>query len=429
MPCKGLLFFSTALLAITAIAGDCEIGNDRIIADAFINHAKTYAETLTKEKVNAQCIASPEQFAWVEFRYLECLNMAYELTGNSAYLDLLKGRFELFNNSLTESADPFLGWYGKALESRKMDAIRTDGKIDELQTSFRAIGLLSHWVELARNNTTYAEINQTTIDSMIELMTEHLYPKWDARGFYTQIEGHGGVYHGLDYPSRYDVTLSHEKHAIAVDALLKLHRITGNDTYLKRALEIGTWFKYNLTLVDDHYEWMSWTPAGPWDQSPSEPDKWKVEWIGPDPNAEWYIASLSIALNLYQHGLLFNGQDLERFIVTQKTQCWNGDLEHPEYRTVTGAKNKWVKGNFLSYQLAHYDPVLSQLAFHGPHEIDALNNISNAWKGGANAQHYVREKQIMHPIIKKNPQPYRHIRNLFLSKPENQAFYRALNQP
>lgn len=399
--------------------------NDRAILDAFIRHAKTYAEALTPESVEASCLKSPEGFAWVEFRYLECLNIAYELTGDTAYLDLLSGRLDLFEKILSKQTDDYLGWYGNAIDMRKADML--PGKmIDEIQCSFRGIGLFARWIELANSNPEYAEKNRTAIDARIGLLTGHFFPKWDARGFYAQIPGRGGVYHGLDFPSRWDTTLSHEKLSIAVDGLLKLHRITGSDLYLRRALEIGAWFKSCLSLKDGHYEWMSWSPAGRWDIAPDKEDAWKTSWIAPDPNAAWYISALSIALNLYQYGLLFSDEDIRRFVATQKTQCWNGSMESPEYRTVAAATGKWIKGRFLSCQIANYDPVLTELAFYGPHEAEALSNASSSWKGCANAQDYVREKFIMQPVIAKNRQPYAAVGGQFLKKAENRDFYQKL---
>lgn len=400
--------------------------NDRTILEAFIGHAVKYAEGLTAEKVAASCAKSPEGFAWVEFRYLDCLNTAYELTGDPAYLDRLSNSLKLFENILTKQDDNFLGWYGQTIDMRK--AYTIDGKpIDELQCNFRGAGLIARWVELAKQNPAYAAQNKELIESRTRLLTEQLVPKWDARGFFAEIPGRGGVYRGLDYPSRWETTLSHEKLSIAVDGLLKLYRATGDDSFMKRALQIGAWFKSCLQVKDDHYEWMSWVPSGKWDVSPDKEDAWKTSWIAPDPNAEWYIAALSIALNFYQYGLLFNDEDLARFIQTQKTMCWNGDMEKPVYRSVSGQTGKWIKGRFLSCQIANYDPVLKQLAFYGPHEAEAMADINSSWKGGAMAQRYVYEKFIMQPVIEKNRQPDKALGEKFLQNKENQNFYNSLN--
>ena len=399
--------------------------NDEAILRAFITHAVEYADKLTAENVAAKCAEAPEMFAWIQFRYLNCLNLAYELTGDTKYLDLLRDKFALFQKVLRKSDDGYLGWWGKPIPPRQLKD-NPGLQIEELQMTFRAIGMLSRWIELARQDPNYAKANAATIDAYIELMTKSLYPKWDAHGFFAEIPGRGGVYHGLDYPHPQRTTLSFEKLSIVVDGLLKLYRVTGDDQYLKRALQIGAWFRSNLLLKDGHYEWMSWVPAGKWDVNPGKDDAWAVSWIAPDPNAPWYVAALSIALNLYQHGLLFDDTDLARFIATQKTMCWNGDMEKPEYRTVAGTTSKWVKGRFLSDQLAHYDATLRKLAFAGPHEAQRVTDAASSWKGGANAQDYVREKYLMAPVVAKNPKPYATYGQAFLAKPENRAFHDTL---
>lgn len=402
--------------------------NDRVIITAFVEHAVGFADKLTAEKVAEKCLKGPEMFAWVDFPSLNCLNLAYELTGDTKYLDRFREGFELYRAILTKGPDEFLGWYGSPIPAR-IPKDNPEIRIDEIQMNFRAISILSKWVELARSNPEYAASRADTLQTYTNLMEKHLYPKWDARGFFAVIEGRGGVYHGLDYPIEGGTTLSHEKLSIMVDGLLGLHRVTGNDLYLRRALEVGAWFKSCLMLPNGHYEWMSWYPAGPWDVSKDKPDAWKIGWIAPDPNGPWYVASLSIALNLYQHGLLFTDDDLQRFVRTQKEMCWNGDWEKPEYRTVAGTTGKYVKGRFLSDQLAHYDPELTKLAFYGPHEAEALANIGSDWKGGTNAQDYVWEKYLMQAVVKAKPRPYAEYGERFLAKPENREFYEKLNRP
>lgn len=398
---------------------------DRTIVQAFVGHAVASAKKLTAEKVAAKCLKAPEMFAWVDFPALNCLNISYELTGDTQHLDQFRDSFELYRSILKKGPDDYLGWYGSPIEAR----IPKDNpgiQIDEIQMNFRAVSILSKWIDLARSNPEYAKANEAVIKTYLTLMEDHLVPKWDKRGFYVDLEGIGGVYRGLDYPIEGGVTLSHEKLSIMLDALLRLHRVTGKDVYLKRAVALGARFKSCLMLVDGHYEWMSWHPAGPWDVAKDKENAWKTSWIAPDPNAEWYVTALSIALKLYQHGLVFTDEDLARFVKTQKEMCWNGDLAAPAYRNVAGETSKWIKGRFLSMQLAHYDETLRKLAFYGPHEAEILANAASDWKGGINAQNYVVEKFLMQPVVKGNPRPDAQVGERFLANPENQEFYRKL---
>ncbi|CAM2867348.1 hypothetical protein [Rariglobus hedericola] len=412
---------------VYAASDDALPAGDKLIVTAFIRHAVEFAKQRNPERVSRDCARSPESFAWVDFRYLNCLNISYELTGDTQYLDLFRDTFRLYLDILRPASDGFLGWMGSPIPSR-LSADNPTLQIDELQMSFRAISILSRWIELARVSPSYADQNQETIKAYLDLMESQLYPKWDKRGYFAETGEGRGVYRGLDFPSDGFLTLAHEKTALVVDGLLALHRVTGNDSYLKRALQLGARFKDCLSLVDGHYEWLSWCPAGPWDVAPGGADAWKVGWMAPDPRGEWYAAGVSIATSLYRHGLLFTDEDIGRFLRTQKEMCWNGDTERPAYRTVSGQANKFTVGRFLSYQLAHYDETLSRLAFRGPHEEEAGRNAASSWLGGADAQDYVREKFVVAPGIRANPRSFEWVGRRFLENPPNRALHEQLDR-
>ena len=405
---------------------------NRTVLERYIGHATKYAEALTQEKVSQRCADAPEMFAWVEFPNLDCLLDAYELTGDAKYLDSFKQAFALFSNILKNGDDGFLGWQGKPIPPRRL-ADNPDLQIDELQMNFRAIGILSRWVELARHNPDYAKSNKEIATQYLELMEKQLFPKWDPRGFFIDLKTEGAIYRGLDYPlcnpKAPGFTLSHEKCSIVVNGLLNLYRVTNNSLYMRRAIQLGTRFKHCLSLKDGHYEWMSWEPGGIWDVSPTKPDAWIIPWIAPDPKAEWYAAALSIAINLYQYSVVFDDEDMARFIVTQKKRCWNGDFAAPQYRTVGGVsheENKFVEGRFLSYPLALYDADLTRLAFDGPHEAEVLEQSISPWKGGTALAPYVRSKYLVLPHIADEKQPFANFGKAFLADSENRAFYEQL---
>lgn len=398
--------------------------SDRFVQEQFIRHHVAFAENLTKARMRKQCREAPEMFAWVEFRYLDGLNVAHALTRDPAYLELFRERMDGFLSLLEARHDAYLGWYGSPIPPR-IPKDNPDILIDEIQCNFRAIAVMAAWIEQARTNPAYARRHQETIERWLALMTRHLYPKWDERGHFVELPGRGGVYRGLDFPIKGQVTLSFEKLSIMVEGCLRLHRVTGDPAYLKRAIQIGAFFKSNLTLVEDHYEWMSWCPAGPWDVDPAKDDAWKVGWMAPDPRGAWYAAALSIALNLYQHGLLFDETDLGRFIRTQREQCWNGDLEQPSYRNVAGQTSEHIRGRFLSYQIAHYDPLLAKLAFGDAAGDRARLNAVRPWQGGPDARSYIEERYLMSEMVARQPRPHGEIGRHFLKDPDNRAFHEA----
>lgn len=433
LSCLACCLFHTSAQAADALAALPE--PDRTVVSRYIGHAVAAARDLDPAKLAAKVAENPEMLAWIEFPALDCLLDAAELTGDTAHLDLFLAAFAKVEALLEKGDDGFLGWWGKPIKPR-LDPARPDLRIDELQMNFRAIGILARWVELAQRAPAYAEAHAADRARYLALMRDHLYPKWDARGFFADLGDGGGVYRGLDYPlctaTAPGATLSHEKLSLAVEGLLRLHRIAPDGPYLRRAVQIGARFKRILSLKDGHYEWMSWEPAGAWDVHPTKEDAYRIGWIAPDPKGEWYAAALSIAIRLYQHGLVFTNEDLARFIATQKTRCWNGDLEKPAYCTVAGVgpeQSKHVTGRFLSQDLAPYDAVLDRLAFAGPHEAEVLAGSENPWKGGTALTRYVRNKFILRPLLAAKPQPWAEFGTAFLADPTNRAWHDRLAAP
>lgn len=407
--------------------------DERTVLTSYIANATAYAEALTAGKVRKQRDESPEMFAWVELPSLAGLLDAYELTGDVAHLDRFREGMQLILDLLEPGDDGHLGWWGKPIPPRRQ-ADRPDLRIDELQMNFRAMAVLARWVELAGRDATYAAAQAATSARHLALLREHLLPKWDARGFFADLGGSGGTYRGLDYPlsdrEHPGVTLSFEKLSIAVDGLLAMHRATGDAAPLRRAIQLGARFKGCLSLDDGRYAWMSWDPAGAWDADAAKPDAWRIGWIAPDPKGEWYAAAVSIAVNLYHHGLVFDDEDLARFIATQKTRCWNGDLEAPAYRTVNGvgsADNKHIQGRFLSHLLALHDADLSRLAFAGPHEAEVLAQSQHPWKGLVGLSPYIRAKFLLRPAMAAGARPFAAVGERFLADPAQHAFHDALS--
>jgi len=404
---------------------------DRVVVERYIGHAVSYANNLTLDKVVKQCAESPETFAWVDFRHLDCLLDAHELTGDVQYLDLFARSFSLFRGIMEKGDDAYLGWYGKPIPPRRI-ASQPELRIDEVQMNFRAIAIVARWVCLARQDAAYAVAHAEVIAEYVALMDDHLFPKWEARGFFVDLAAGGGIYRGLDYPICHAAapgkSLSHEKLSILVEGLLRLYRASPKDLYMQRAVQIGTRFKRCLSVADECYAWMSWEPAGSWDAHAEKADAW-AGWIAPDPKGEWYASSVAIAVRLYQHGLVFDDADLRRFVATQKNRCWNGDLVQPAYRTVAGVavgSDKNITGRFLSYDLAPYDQTLETLAFAGPHEVEVAQHSTNAWKGGVALTSYVRNKFLLRPRIAKERQCDLDCGKSFLAKEANRALVEAL---
>src|SRR5208282_1766457 len=69
---------------------------------------------------------------------------------------------------------------------------------------------------------------------------------------------------------------------------------------------------------DGTYEnWNFWEPAGAWDYKSNGQPK---HWIGVHPNAAYYDIDVEGIVAAYEHGLVFNKDDINRLIATAFTE-------------------------------------------------------------------------------------------------------------
>ena len=100
-------------------------------------------------------------FAWetswrvISMMLLGMFLTAYDLTGESKYLDMFAQSFDNMRSALTRGPDGYLGWYGKAL-STFQDPDNPDRKVDVIITSFRITDLVSRFREAAAKAVTKA---------------------------------------------------------------------------------------------------------------------------------------------------------------------------------------------------------------------------------------------------------------------------------
>ena len=159
-----------------------------------------------------------------------------------------------------------------------------------------------------------------------------IYEKWDARGAWRETDNGGMVTielpFGIDqktgnWTDRYarrnapGVGFSHpdNKANLIADWLLAMFDATAKPVYRERAEK---WFKVMKTRMklkhDGKYEvWNYWEPAGAWDYKSYFLPK---HWIGVHPNAGYYDIDAEAIVTAYEHGLVFNKDDINRLVAT-----------------------------------------------------------------------------------------------------------------
>lgn len=420
-----------ALLGASLSAGEpVEISDakDKEILAGFLRHAEKVPGEFTPEACKKEAAESAEGYTWVVLPQVSMLVTAYRLTGDAKYADLFVQTFDNMRSALTKGPDGYLGWYGKAI-STFQDPKNPDKKVDVIITSYRAIEVVSEFLEAVAADEALSRKYEAKRGEYLDLLENHLAKKWVARGNYVDLGKQGAIFRthfGLK-DVKANLTQPHNKHSIIIQALLGLHRVTGKDEYARTAVKLGTRYKHCLKLKDGHYEWNYWDPAGAWDVNPAKPADWK-HWTGVEHKGGYYSTSLTQAVVLYQHGLVFDRQDMDRFLKTQLQMCWNGSMDDPKWARVDGTtSDRYMQGSYMCAALAPFSEKLYTFIYTGPRQEDRFKNAGHSWQGGPVANGWLSGKCLDVPAARGGKQPHAEIGKKFFSKPENQALAKELD--
>ena len=372
---------------------------DQPVLDAFLLHAKADADAMTVEKLKD--ITTPETFCWIQLPKLNASLTAYELTSKTQHLDDFVKGFAGLRSLMVKGPDVLLGWYGKPIPTL-VDPAKPEVKTTEIQTDFRAIGVLARFIELAKDDPQFAA---TTTDYLV-LIEDHLLKKWEP--YYSALPNGSGVYRwNKDYiPLKANITLSHEKQSIMIEALLSLSRVTGKQECRDRAEAMGKFLKRSMTNVDGHYVWKFWDEAGVWDHEGGMPDGKLRHWLGPEPQAVWYAATVGSAVLLYHHGLVFDEADIAKLRKTQMDVCWDGFVSEPKFKMVDGNPPPKNTERFVAPSLAPWEPKLAELLYTGAWQQERINKAKDPWHGGVLAGEWLRGKYLILPAAKDGKRLY-----------------------
>ncbi|MFQ5809647.1 MAG: hypothetical protein ACE5JM_08510, partial [Armatimonadota bacterium] len=389
---------------------------------AFLQHVEKSSVRGTPERL-AQYAQQPEDITWQASKYIRMPLVAYGLTEDAKYLDMFVERMDNLCACMTKGPAGFLGWYGLPLELfRHPD--HPDRKVDVILTSFVVAGLMADFARVVQTDDALQEKYEPAVRRYLALARDQLVKKWDARGCYKDLGDGGAVY--ITHPdlkvTKGSLTQPHNKHSKTIKSLLSLYAATHEDEYLVKAIKLGTRFKRSLTLVDDRYRWNYWDPAGAWDVHPDERETWK-HWINVEHRGGYYNLSASQAVLLYEHGLVFDKTDIDRFVKTQMTVCWNGDVNDPAWAKPDGQQTEVA---YLCRSLAPFDERIYQMGYGPPAQQARLAGKDHPWQGGPVACDWLEFKYLVYPRWKDGHPSEAETVAPFLAKAENRALVERL---
>lgn len=321
-----------------------------------------------------------EEIGWLVSPFTNGFYYGYRATGDPVWIDRLIDWTDAWTRRGLTEPDGYLGWpKPNGASTPVVPDLTTDNLLGEAMGLRPAVLMARDVLADPALEAKYGERARAYL-----ALAEQVFEKWDRRGCWRTVE-RGGVWvvplFGLDAAGtgwvgpydRRDVegfTLPANKLNHVARWLLALYDATGKEVYRERAEQWFVQMKARLRLHDDerYYVWNYWDPAGPWDY---KPDGGTKHWVGVHPNGGYYAIDVEGIVDAYEHGLVFDAQDIDRLIATNRDFMWNRQTNGARFGRIDGGPpdERWKNTpGVLWTALAPYDETLWMLleANHDP---------------------------------------------------------------
>ena len=149
--------------------------------------------------------------------------------------------------------------------------------------------------------------------------------------------------------------------------------------------------------------------------------------MGVEHKGGYMSSSLSQAVALYQHGVVFDRADMDRFVKTQLTQMWNGSMDNPKWARCDGTTSaKYMQGSYMCSALAPLSEKVYTFVYTGPRQDERLSRAGHGWQGGPVANGWLYGKYVHCPAAKGGKPMYAEVGRTFLAKRDNQQVAKSL---
>ncbi|MCC5840373.1 MAG: hypothetical protein JJT96_09620 [Opitutales bacterium] len=293
-----------------------------------------------------------ELFAWQANWRAERFLEAYEATGDPGYIAAATSYFNRLLEKTHTSPDGYRGWVGPYIYD---NTYHTDAHIADAILTAHMLAIAERI--LVREPETLASY---TADARgyVAFARRDVIEKWAVRGTWF-VDGPYGywvtwpmMFIGEDRTERVETHTLHDrlgyqwnKQTEMARIALFLYRITGDTTYREIAARLGRLFKSRLALHEGHYTWNYWEPVYEGDIASFEGKK-LVHWVGTHPHRHYQIKEVNFVAEAFHTGLVFDEEDIRRFVRTHDEVMWNGSFRRPQWRNSDAAIIEAVRGSY-----------------------------------------------------------------------------------
>jgi len=313
----------------------------------------------------------------------------YQAFGDVAFIEQGLKFCDALVDAMAEGPDGYRGWIGPYMydanfwcDAHVGDAVVADGLLDLAEVILKDDALKAKYGAKAQ--------------SYVDLVRKNVIEKWDARGTWKEDPPYGGYvgwnrygkagqFKDWEKPAGVhatDSSLPFNKQEHVGTVLLKLFRITGEKAFREKAEKIFAFSKSRFQFYDDHYLWNYWEPMGPWDVDLDK--KLPRHWINVHPFSNYQQAEVSMIVEAYHTGVVFDKTDMQRILNTNLKVMWNQDLAKPAFENSNCTLPNYVKpkpgygfttlAGTLWDSLADFDPTVRKL-LAAMHKVDNANPL------------------------------------------------------
>ncbi len=320
-----------------------------------------------------------EEIGWLISPFLNGFHYGYLATRDVRWVERLTDWAESWIKRGVKEPDGFTGWPKSGSGGAAAEGFLSDSLLGE------AMGLtpLVLMAGEIRKNRAFQEKHRVVAEGWLKL-AERVFEKWDARGCWREVKD-GGLWvvpaFGIDpktgtWTDGYDRRMTDgfsnpaNKQNHIARWLLALHDVTGKSVYRERAEQWFRLMKSRMKTRDGgkFFVWNYWDPAGPWD---CKPDGSPKHWVGVHPNGGYYAIDVEGIAAAFEHGLVFDKDDIQRLVATNRDFMWNQQLQVAKFQRIDGGEPdaRWKNSPGLLWTpLVPYDETLRKifLANHDP---------------------------------------------------------------
>jgi hypothetical protein len=277
--------------------------------------------------------SSGEQFTWNAAYRAHTFIEGYLASGkDAAWLEMAQRYYDwCIEQGVSNDPDGYPGTIGADIfDPQGKQATVTDTVVGDANLAWP----LLEFAGLVRADPALQARFGVRADAYIALATRMCWEKWNRRGCYQQDSLGFGSYRTYEraidradrskwVPRPDPISDNLNKHYKAGMVFLHLWRLTGKAEYRDRVVAIFSRAKAMFRLLpdEDRIVWNFWMPHRAYDMAGTSPRSW----VGVHPERPAYQAFEAGAfLDVYDAGLVFDRQDIERIVRTNRWMIANG---------------------------------------------------------------------------------------------------------